>query len=284
MIHNTFELASLVLASTPRALSTQGSSLNTPLLPDRAHVVSQPSQPEFGPPKPSEPKQELFQGVYSSSGFDMLKALSKVTTRKNPEINMGKIDLSCAFVVCDITQDDCPVVYVSEVFERLTGYTKFEIEGRNCRFLQSPEGKVEAGTRRHFVDNDSVYYLKIRIANRKEAQRSLINYRKGGQPFMNLLTIVPISGEDDGEIKYFVGFLVDVVAQPPDFRDKSTSGLYTVDYSQETVPRSVWQPPPKGVPPLLDSSPTISHNDVAIVPSDTEKHTKQVREEGEDQK
>src|ERR1700709_8755 len=135
--------------------------------------------------------------------------------------------MSCAFVVCDILQPDCPIIYVSDIFERLTGYTKFEVLGRNCRFLQSPEGKVEAGARREFVDNDSVYYLRNRIADKKEAQRSLINYRKGGQPFMNLLTMIPITGEDDKTIKYFVGFQVDLVEKPTSVEGKSVNGMYT---------------------------------------------------------
>ena len=75
----------------------------------------------------------------------MLRALMQVATRKNPEIEIGAVDLSCAFVVCDVTQHDCPIIYVSEIFERLTGYSKFEVLGRNCRFLQDPDGKVFLG-------------------------------------------------------------------------------------------------------------------------------------------
>ncbi|PVH68141.1 hypothetical protein DL98DRAFT_441888 [Cadophora sp. DSE1049] len=203
-------------------------------------------------------------GIYSSSGFDMLGALMKVATRKNPEINIGKVDMSCAFVVCDITQYDCPIIYVSDIFERLTRYSKHEAKGRNCRFLQSPEGKVEAGARREFVDNDSVYYLKNRIGNKKEAQRSLINYRKGGQPFMNLLTMIPITGEDDETIKYFVGFLIDLVEKPGAVEDKNAGGLYTVDYSQGMLPRYVWQPPEGGRTPL-DGGQSISRDDVSTI-------------------
>ena len=64
------------------------------------------------------------------------------------------------------------------------------ILGRNCRFLQSPDGNVEPGIRRKYVDDDSILYLKNMINLRREAQISLINYRRGGQPFMNLLTVI----------------------------------------------------------------------------------------------
>ena len=137
----------------------------------------------------------------------------RVATRPNPEINIGSVDLSCAFVVCDAEKDDFPIVYCSENFERLTGYTKHMILGRNCRFLQSPDGNVVPGIRRKYVDDDSVLYLKNMVNLRREAQISLINYRRGGQPFMNLLTMIPIAWDSD-QVKFFVGFQVDLVEQP----------------------------------------------------------------------
>jgi hypothetical protein len=95
------------------------------------------------------------------------------------------------------------------------------ILGRNCRFLQSPDGQVEAGVKRKYVDDDSVLYLKNMINMRKEAQISLINYRRGGQPFMNLLTMIPITMEGSDEIKFYVGFQVDLVEQPASMTNKN---------------------------------------------------------------
>ena len=137
----------------------------------------------------------------------------RVASRPNPEINIGAVDLSCAFVVCDARQHDNPIKYCSESFERLTGYSKHEITGQNCRFLQSPDGRVEPGRKRVYCDDDAVLYLKNCINGRGEAQISLINYRKGGQPFMNLLTMIPIL-DADGETDWFVGFQVDLVERP----------------------------------------------------------------------
>ena len=137
----------------------------------------------------------------------------RVAARPKPEINIGPVDLSCAFVVCDITLPDMPIVYCSDVFERLTAYSNQEIVGRNCRFLQAPDGKVQAGVRRKYVDDNSVLSLKHKISRREEIQLSLINYRKGGQPFMNLLTMIPVAW-DTMEYKYYVGFQVDLVEQP----------------------------------------------------------------------
>lgn len=89
--------------------------------------------------------------------------------------------MSCSFVVSDARQYDYPVVYCSPGFEKLTGYCQDEIVGRNCRFLQSPDGQVTGGSRRQHTDNQAVYYLKSQLNQAKEHQASIINYKKGGQ-------------------------------------------------------------------------------------------------------
>jgi PAS domain S-box-containing protein len=242
-------------ATIPQTLSDDTPYLSTSTsVPEASAGAAQPQQQ----PLTTSP----YQNVYSSSGFDMLRALMHVATRKNPEINIGAVDMSCAFVVCDVTEPDFPIVYVSEIFERLTGYNKHEILGQNCRFLQAPDGKVMAGVKRNYVDDDTVYYLKQRITANKEAQRSLINYRKGGQPFMNLLTMIPITWDNPDEIKYIVGFQVDLVEQPSSIASTSSGGSYTVNYSQGMLPRYVWSPP-NGLGSQPDAGQTISRDDVS---------------------
>lgn len=133
--------------------------------------------------------------------------------RPNPKINIGAVDLSCAFVLCDITRQDHPIVYVSDAFERLTGYSREEIVDRNCRFLQAPDGRLDAGSKRSFVDGQTVYRLRSTIHDRTEIQASIINYRKGGQPFMNLITMIPIRWDSE-DYRFYVGFQVDLVEKP----------------------------------------------------------------------
>jgi pre-rRNA-processing protein SRD1 len=133
--------------------------------------------------------------------------------RPNPKINIGAVDLSCAFVLCDVLREDQPIVYISDAFERLTGYAKDEIIGKNCRFLQDPSGEVAPGSKRAFVDGQTVYRLRSTIDDRSEIQASIINYRKGGQPFMNLVTMIPIQWNSD-EHRFYVGFQVDLVEKP----------------------------------------------------------------------
>ncbi|KAH0402584.1 hypothetical protein KCU89_g2997, partial [Aureobasidium melanogenum] len=223
--------------------------------------------PEGGWPSTMTGKPHMhsqYKNAYSSTGFDMLGVLMRVATRQNPEINIGSVDLSCAFVVCDAEKDDFPIVYCSDNFERLTGYTRHMILGRNCRFLQSPDGNVEAGVRRKYVDDDSVLYLKNMINLRREAQISLINYRRGGQPFMNLLTMIPISWDTD-QVKFFVGFQVDLVEQPNAVTDRNPDGTYSINYQRGmTMPRYVMNAP-ESTANRGELGQTIPRDDVSAI-------------------
>ena len=214
--------------------------------------------------QPANPTFSKFQNAYSSSGFDMLGVLMRIATRSRPEINIGPVDLSCAFVVCDIEKHDLPIVYCSDMFERLTGYTRYEILGRNCRFLQAPDGKVQSGVKRKYVDDSSVLYLKNQIAKRAEAQLSLINYRKGGQPFMNLLTMIPITWDTE-ELRYFVGFQVDLVEQPNSVSGKNPDGTYAINYNRSAMPAYSLPPPPDPSSGLTDMGQTIPRDEVSQV-------------------
>ncbi|EXJ73219.1 uncharacterized protein A1O5_02979 [Cladophialophora psammophila CBS 110553] len=186
----------------------------------------------------------------------------RVATRPRPEINIGPVDLSCAFVVCDIEKFDLPIVYCSEMFERLTGYTKHEILGRNCRFLQAPDGIVQSGVKRKYVDDSSVLYLKNQISRRAEAQLSLINYRKGGQPFMNLLTMIPIRFDSE-DYKFYVGFQVDLVEQPSSVSGKNPDGTYEINYNRSSLPAYHLPTPPDPTQALHDIGQTVSPDEVS---------------------
>jgi phototropin len=41
-----------------------------------------------------------------------------------------------AFVISDPNLPDCPIVFASDAFLQMTGFSRYEVLGRNCRFLQ----------------------------------------------------------------------------------------------------------------------------------------------------
>ena len=187
-------------------------------------------------PAVPQPDLSLFiNPVYSSSGFDLLSILSRVATRPNPRVVLGPVDLTCSFVVVDPRRYDHPIVYCSPSFCNLTGYQEQEVIGKNCRFLQAPNGQVSKGDIRRFTSQDAVAHLAKSLIADKECQTSIVNYKKNGDPFINLVTVipVPVGGDDQGEIIFQVGFQVDLSEQPNAILEKLRDGSYVVDYAQQ---------------------------------------------------
>ncbi|KAI8817192.1 uncharacterized protein EV422DRAFT_542800 [Fimicolochytrium jonesii] len=186
-------------------------------------------KPNLGPTAQIPPSISLT-GMYSATGFDLLGILSWVVNRPNPKIHLGPVDLSCAFLVTDPRKDQNPIVYASETFTKLTGYSNAEVLNRSCRFLQDPDGQQEKGAIRRFTDHSIVCKLKHDVDANNECQYTLINYKKGGEPFINLLTVIPVELYRPGEVSFQVGFQVDLVDQPQAILDRMRDGTYTINY------------------------------------------------------
>lgn len=102
--------------------------------------------------------------------------------------------------IADAHQQDDPLIYLNDAFERLTGYPKGETLGRNCRFLQG-EG----------TDPEPVATMREAIDDGEPASVELRNYRKDGTEFWNKVDIAPL--REDGEITHYVGFQTDVTTR-----------------------------------------------------------------------
>ena len=100
-----------------------------------------------------------------------------------------------------------------------------------------PDSDVVKGSKRKFTDNVAVSHLKRMLNAGKECQASLINYRKGGIPFINLVTVVPIPWEGT-DIVYHVGFQVDLVEQPNAILRNMRDGSYQVNYTVANPPQA----------------------------------------------
>lgn len=179
--------------------------------------------------------------VYSTSGFDILSLLARVATRPHPKITLGPVDMTCSFVVVDVRRYDHPIVYCSSTFCELTGYSEEDIIGRNCRFLQAPDGLVEKGEQRLHTSPEAVAHMRKSLVADKECQVNLINYRKNGDPFVNRVTVIPIPGgvnnavHEAEDVVYQIGFQVDLGVQPAAILQKVRDGSYMVNHTNNVV-------------------------------------------------
>lgn len=103
-----------------------------------------------------------------------------------------------AMIVTDARQPDNPIIFANDAFLALTGYSREEVIGRNCRFLQGPD-----------TDPDAVAATRRAIDAGEEIGLDILNYRKDGTTFWNALYLSPVRGKT-GEIVYFFGSQLNV--------------------------------------------------------------------------
>jgi PAS domain S-box-containing protein len=98
-----------------------------------------------------------------------------------------------SYCITDPDQPDNPIVYSSQGFCEISQYTHEEVEGRNCRFLQGPETRM-----------DDIAKIRDAVVSKKSANVELVNYKKDGTTFVNSFFLCPLF-DDQNEVAYFVG-------------------------------------------------------------------------------
>lgn len=123
---------------------------------------------------------------------------------------------SVAAIVTDPRLPDNPIVECNDRFLELTGYSREEVIGRNCRFLVGP------GT-----DPARRKMLRDAIEAQRPVIVELLNYRKDGTPFLNSVMIAPIFDSEDSLVG-FVGSQLEVSTEESAFvraREQLARGL-----------------------------------------------------------
>ncbi|KAG6165383.1 hypothetical protein E4U11_000468 [Claviceps purpurea] len=156
----------------------------------------------------------FYPGLYSASGYDLIAILLRLMARPNPQLQLGAVDCSVALLLCDLEKPNEPIVYTTDAFCDLSGYSKSEVLGRNCRFLQS--NPTDSGVERDSnpvapkPSSDSPSKrMRQAIDSKQEIQTTITNYRKNGESFKNCVSIIPLTLDDSGH-QYAVGFCVEV--------------------------------------------------------------------------
>jgi diguanylate cyclase (GGDEF)-like protein/PAS domain S-box-containing protein len=90
------------------------------------------------------------------------------------------------------------ILYANDAFLRMTLYTRPEIQGHNCIFLQGA-----------LTDPAMVNSVRYALANFVEFSGEILNYRQDGSAFWSELTITPARNER-GIVTHFVGTTRDI--------------------------------------------------------------------------
>ena len=104
-------------------------------------------------------------------------------------------------VLTDHQAPDEPIVFANKAFAVLTGYSKDEVIGRNCRFLQGND-RAQSETN----------LLQSALRESNAAEVILRNYRKDGSMFINRLTVSPLFNRN-GVVTHFIGIQHDMTKE-----------------------------------------------------------------------
>lgn len=145
----------------------------------------------------SEEADELLQKQLSSSEPGLIASSTSDANKvlDDPDFSFIKALQTAQqnFVVTDPSLPDNPIVYATQGFLNLTGYTLDQVLGRNCRFLQGPE-----------TDPKAVEKIRRSIEEGTDMSVCLLNYRMDGTTFWNQFFIAALR-DAGGNITNYVG-------------------------------------------------------------------------------
>ena len=138
--------------------------------------------------------------VYQVVKMNIKKTLSVLNSAN---VSLGLLDQAIAsssvgVVIADVNQPNQPLIYCNPAFESITGYSREEVIGYNCKFLQGAD-----------TDPKSIEIIREAIRSQTGCCVVLRNYRKDGTPFWNELTISPVFN-DQNQLTHFIGVQSDI--------------------------------------------------------------------------
>ncbi|VEU43851.1 unnamed protein product [Pseudo-nitzschia multistriata] len=129
---------------------------------------------------------------------------------ENPDLDQEDFNLVTSiqqsqhsFVITDPSLQDNPIVFASDDFLRLTGYSRDDVLGRNCRFLQGPE-----------TSKDKLDIIRKGLPSGEDISITFVNYTADGTPFWNKLFIAALR-DAQNNIVNFIGVVVKVASPEP---------------------------------------------------------------------
>ncbi len=102
--------------------------------------------------------------------------------------------------IADARLPDLPLVYANDAFHQMTGYSREELLGQNCRVLQR---------RKHRQPGSKL--IRAAIDQKLPIRAQLRNFRKNGEAFWNDLSLIPVF-DRRGQLTHYIGIQEDVTA------------------------------------------------------------------------
>ncbi|KAL8200123.1 hypothetical protein R6Q57_011462 [Mikania cordata] len=178
----------LVTVSTPTNTKSR-KSIRSSLMGFKGRSSTHEPQPVF------EPEELMTKDIARTDSWDRAERARDMRQGIDLATTLERIEKN--FVITDPRLPDNPIIFASDSFLELTEFTREEILGRNCRFLQGPE-----------TDQGTVDKVRAAIREQREITVQLINYTKSGKKFWNLFHLQPMR-DQKGELQYFIGVQLD---------------------------------------------------------------------------
>ncbi|MFD2744337.1 MULTISPECIES: PAS domain-containing sensor histidine kinase [Sphingobacterium] len=128
--------------------------------------------------------------------------VAQLSTENINSLFQSALDASISgIIITDNNLPDNPIIYCNKSFERISGYSRKEIIGHNCRFLQRDDREQKVREE-----------LREAVKQGKPVNVEIRNYTKSGELFWNELYVSPIT-DDRGQVTHFIGVQNDVSAR-----------------------------------------------------------------------
>ncbi|WP_258240482.1 putative bifunctional diguanylate cyclase/phosphodiesterase [Pseudidiomarina homiensis] len=132
--------------------------------------------------------------------FGIAKDVSK-SRAKDEQLHILERSINVStngIVISDASEDNSPIIYTNDAFQKMSGYSANEIVGKSCDFLVGPK-----------TDPEIIDKVRGALKERRECAVEVMHYRKDGTAFWDELQLAPVA-DTEGKITHFIGIHQDI--------------------------------------------------------------------------
>ncbi|RYZ89648.1 MAG: HD domain-containing protein [Proteobacteria bacterium] len=129
----------------------------------------------------------------TARAFRESEATLTETLGENRSLIVALDHISTGVIISDTQVPYLPIIFTNPGFEKLTGYSSQEVQGRNGSFLYGAD-----------TNPDDLYELRQAIRDGRPATAILLNYRKDGTSFLSEFSANPVFDSEGKLVNYVV--------------------------------------------------------------------------------